>query len=230
MCFGGLVLLPSTLHVGNCLFKGSVLRRYIQTIVREKTLYIFICSLRCLQVHESGDDENSAKQPSPNDHDVPKLSRSSTDIVNSIKNRFYQAVQGSPSLEIPDQLDSQIRFAQLLSCLPYQALTPMACSTPGKTPPSEFSPASPASPATNVFNFNFPVPAQAESDVGEDLQLKHKNPEESRNDSPEVPMNVDHTDERKEEIFGRPCVIDDSITPERRPRAYALVRPRTPRN
>lgn len=230
MCFGGLVLLPSTLHVGNCLFKGSVLRRYIQTIVREKTLYIFICSLRSLQVHESGDDENSAKQPSPNDHDVPKLSRSSTDIVNSIKNRFYQAVQGSPSLEIPDQLDSQIRFAQLLSCLPYQALTPMACSTPGKTPPSEFSPASPASPATNVFNFNFPVPAQAESDVGEDLQLKHKNPEESRNDSPEVPMNVDHTDERKEEIFGRPCVIDDSITPERRPRAYALVRPRTPRN
>lgn len=65
-----------------------------------------------------------------------------------------------------------------------------------------------------------PVPASAE---GEDLQEKHNTREEDRENCPETPLKHDHSDELKEEISGRFYVIDDSIAPIRRPRAYALV-------
>ena len=194
-------------------------------------LYIVICYL---QVHGFGDEGNSAERPSCwHDDDVffskddgaiqvPKLS-TSTDIVNSIKNRFYQTVQSLPSLEIPGELDSQVRLAQWLSQLPYQALTPMVYSKPCRSPLGELS------PATNVFNFHLPVPASAECDVGEELLGKQNSLGKSGEHCPEIPVKDDHPDERKEEIFGRLYVVDDSITPKHRQRAYALCGSRTPR-
>ena len=68
-----------------------------------------------------------------------------------------------------------------------------------------------------------PVPVSVECDVREEPQEKRKDSEESREQ-----MKVDHPDERKAEILGSPYVIDDNITPERRPRAFAFSRSRTP--
>ena len=101
----------------------------------------------------------------------------------------------------------------------------MACSTPSKSPLSELSP---ASPATNVFRFNLPFPVTAECEVGENPQEERNNQKESGENCAEVLMKVDQPDGKKEEILGRPCVTDDSIVPQRRPRAYALGRTRNP--
>ena len=165
------------------------------------------------------DDDDDAFSNGDGAIQAPKLS-TSTDVLKSIKYRFYQTVQDLPFPEIPDKLDSQIRFAQWLSRLPYQALTPMACSTPGRNSFGEFS------PANNAFNLDMPVPASAE---GKDLQQKHNSREGDRENCPESPMKHNHSEEWKEEIHGRFCVIDDNITPVRRPRAYALVKSRVSR-
>ncbi|XP_078348032.1 uncharacterized protein LOC144633115 isoform X2 [Oculina patagonica] len=192
-------------------------------------------------VQASGDSKSSAERLSRYDDEdddvsfsnidgaiqVPKLSRSSTDIVKSIKNRFYHTVQGSPSLKIPSKRNSQIRFAQLLSFLPYQALTPMACSSPGKSSLSELSL---SSTAANVLNFDSSPAAPAAYDTVEDFEEKQqKNWEVSSEECSEMTMKVDSSDEWNEETPGRPFVIDDSITPQCRPRAYDLDRSKTPR-
>ena len=134
--------------------------------------------------------------------------RTSTDILNSMKNRFYQTVQDFPSLEITDILDPQIRLVQWLSRLPYHPWTPMACSTPSKSPLDEVS-------ATGkVFNFNWSFPCVPSTyDTGEGLQE-------------EKPTNRKKS---KEKCPSGSHVIDDNITPERRPRAYDLDRTKTPR-
>ena len=151
--------------------------------------------------------------------------RTSTDILKSIKNRFYQTVQDLPSLEIPDKLDSRIRFAQWLSRLPYHPLTPMACSTPGKSPLGELP------PTTKTFNFNWPSPpTPATYETREDLEEeKRNNRKRSRERCPEMEMRLDSLDKSKDKFLGS-YVIDDSITPERRPRAYDLDRTKTPRH
>lgn len=151
--------------------------------------------------------------------------RTSTDILKSIKNRFYQTVQDFPSLEIPDKLDSQIRFAQWLSRSTYHPRTPMACSTPGKSPLGEVC------PTAKILNFNWQSPpAPTTYETREDLQEeKPNNRKRNRERCPEMEMRLDSLDESKGKFLGS-YVIDDSITPERRPRAYDLDRTKTPRH
>lgn len=100
----------------------------------------------------------------------------------------------------------------------------MACSSPGKSLLGELS------PATNVLNFNLPVPAEATCDTRVDSPAKQQNNwEESKQESLEMPMKVDSLDEWKEESHGCSYVIDDNITPVHRPRAYDLDRSKTRR-
>lgn len=134
--------------------------------------------------------------------------RVSTDILKSIKNRFYKTVQDFPSLEITDTLDPQIRLLQCLSRLPYYPWTHLSCSTPGNNSLDEDS-------ATGkIFNFNwsFPcTPAKYEAREG----LQEKKPTNRKRSGEKYPSGSH--------------AIDDNITPERRPRAYDLDRTKTPR-
>ena len=150
--------------------------------------------------------------------------RTSTDILKSMKNRFYQTVRDFPSLEITDKRDSQIRLAEWLCRLPHHPWTPMACSTPAKSPLDEVS------AIGKILNFNWsspPFPATYET--REDLQGEKGNGRKrSREKCHEMQITVDSLEESKSKSLGS-YAIDDSIIPERRPRACDLDRTKTPR-
>lgn len=152
------------------------------------------------------------------------VSRISTDILKSMKNRVYQTVQEFPSVEITDKLNSQIRFAQWLCRLPHHPWTPMACSTPSKSPLDEV----PAIGEIIDLNWSSP-PFPATYETSDDRQEEDQNGRmRSRETCPQMETTLDSLDESKGKFLGS-YAIDDSIIPERRPRAYDLDRTKTPR-
>jgi len=149
--------------------------------------------------------------------------RASTDILKSMKNGFYQTIRDFPSLEITDKRDSQICFAEWLCRLPHHPWIPMACLTPGKSPLDEVS------AVGKIINFNWSSPPfPAINETREDLQEEKRNGRKrGRDKCPETQITVDSLDESKGK-FLESYAIDESIIPERRPRAYDLDRTKTP--
>ena len=131
-------------------------------------------------------------------------------------------VQDFPCVEITDKLNSQICFAQWLCRLPHHPWTPLACSTPGKSPLDEV----PAMGELLDFNWSSsPFPATCET--SDDLQEEERDSRKrSREACPEI--TPDSLDESKGKFLGS-YAIDDNIIPERRPMAYDLDRTKTPR-
>ena len=100
-------------------------------------------------------------------------------------------------------MDFQLPVAQWFPRLPCEVLAAMAYSPPGKSPVDQLIPIS------NVFNFGVPLSVSAECYP----QTKQ-------------PVEVDSCDQWKneKEILDKCYVIDDSITPEPRARAYDQFR------
>ena len=133
-------------------------------------------------------------------------------------------VQDFPFVEITDKLNSQIRFAQWLCRLPHHPWTPLAFSIPGKSPLDEV-------PAIGeLLDSNWPSPPfPATYKTSEDLREEERDSRKrSRETCPEMEITLESLDESKGKFLGS-YAIDDSITPERRPRAYDLDRTKTPR-
>ena len=151
-------------------------------------------------------------------------SRPSKELVNSIKNRFYNPSESLSLSDIPRE-DPALFCAQWMSRLPCQALIPLLCPTSVKSPSGEiFS-------AANAFNFDFlPLFSSKDSDSG--VYSKSPNSPITNGLSDlenlqEIPMKLHCSGERKREIAHRPCVIDDNA-PEPRSRANALDRTSLP--
>ena len=149
--------------------------------------------------------------------------RSSTELVNSIKNRFYKTSESFSPLGIPET-DSMVLCAQWLSRLPCQALLPMFFPKSAKNPFGDI----PA--ASKAFSFDLLVPSSAAKDrdsgvhssscytpMADDLS-------DTTDDLQEISMKVNCLEGREDGIVGSPCVTEDNIIPESRPRAYALDR------
>lgn len=138
-----------------------------------------------------------------------KNSRKCTELINSIKRRFYNSYSSVLPLEIPGT-DEEMCFAQWLSCLPCQALIRMLYHTPVKSRRS-----GEISAAANAFNFDLlPSANSPMTDDFSDVEILQ-----------ELTVNDQCTDEWKEEMASNICIFLDL-----RPRAYALDRYRNPRD
>ena len=185
--------------------------------------------------------KNSEEPPSCNDDDDGEIdndevfvngteadhqrSKHSLKLVDSIKNRFYNtSTESLLPVEIPRE-DSEIRCAQWLSRLPYEALIPMLC------PKSPKSPSLDVSPAASALNLLPPSPT-IDNDSGINSPSCNSPTGDDLSDAEELhgtPLKGRCVDERKDKTFGPSFVIDDSISPEPRRRPNAFGRLRNPR-
>ena len=127
-------------------------------------------------------------------------SRNCTELINSIKRRFYNLYSSVSSLEIPGT--DEMFFAQCLSR--------MLCHTPVKSRQS-----GEISAAANAFNFDLlPSANSPMTDDFSDAEILQ-----------ELTVNDQCTDEWKDEMASNMCIF-----PDPRPRAYVLDRYRNPRD
>ena len=156
-------------------------------------------------------------------------SRNSTELVKSIKNRFYKTRERLTSLDIPDT-DSMVLCAQWLSRLPCQALMPMFYSKTAKSPSGDIS------AAANGFNLDFDLflPSSPAKDGDSGVHSPSCNTPmaddlSDAGDLQEKSTKVNRLNDSKDGIVETAYVVDDSIIPKPRQRVYAIDRSGTPR-